>query len=83
MPIVQGDDHDTVAMLARVDATPIDRAAEMVAVLDGRLTFDLLPMRDKGGAFALYGRNREHYLSDRDYGGTIHVMHECKRNTLF
>lgn len=80
-PVIRGEDHDELAVAVTVDSEPLpDRAAETLAILAGRITYDLLPMRGKGvGACALHARYPWHYLSERDYGGTIHVLHRCER----
>jgi hypothetical protein len=83
-PVIRGDDDDNVAIVATVDADELDRADEMLAVIDGRETFDLAPMRGKGaGAFALWHRDRWQLLSAREPRGTLHAWHECRKVTLF
>lgn len=79
--VLRGDDHDKVAMRATVDADPVDDAAEMVAVIEGRPTYDLLPVGGKARGLALHYREPWHYLTGRDYGGGVHVAHRCTKGS--
>lgn len=68
-----------MAVVVTVDAEPVDTVGEMLAVLDGRYTCDLVRMRGKNvrrGSYALWHRSDWHIHGDREFG-TIHVEHRC------
>ncbi|HET8581753.1 MAG TPA: hypothetical protein VFL65_00765 [Jatrophihabitans sp.] len=79
-PCLAGDDHDRVARHIRVDADPVDPVGEMLAILDGLATVDLVRAAGKGGAaFHLHYREPWHVHSDRPARYTIHTEHRCTR----
>lgn len=91
-PVLRGDDHDECALVVTVDLDPVDPVGEMVAILDGRPTFDLLKQAAQRGrktGHALYYREPWHVHSDRPHKGTVHRAHRCRpedmnrKDTLF
>lgn len=79
-PVLRGEDDDYCTVTVSVDPEPLDdHADEMLAVLAGRDTYELVPITRKGaGAYALYHRHPWRYLSGKARG-TVHASHECER----
>ncbi len=80
---LRGDDHDRCAMTVTVDAEPVDRAGEAVAVLCGLSTYSLWPTAGKAArpnTFELNHREPWHYCSPvQKY--PVHVQHRCERQS--
>lgn len=67
--ILVGPDHDTCSLTARVDLTPADPITEVVALLRGRQSYDLV----RG---ELHHREIEHTRSGRR-PHPVHLEHRC------
>jgi hypothetical protein len=80
-PCIRGDDDDRSAIVALVDAEPIDLVGEMLAIFKGLHTFDLMPARGKAkrGAFNLWHREPWNVHSAKQVH-PIYVDHVCDPN---
>lgn len=82
-PCLQGDDDDRCARIVTVDAEPLHSVDEMLHILNGRRTYDLVKATGKTakpGAYELHARYDWHYTSQRVWG-TTHVEHQCERQS--
>jgi len=78
---LQGDDHDNTARVITVAAQPVTPVEEMIAILDGRTTCDLIKARGKTarpGSHDLHIREPWHVHAAR-HPHPIHVEHRCER----
>ncbi|MEU8035694.1 hypothetical protein [Streptosporangium sp. NPDC049078] len=71
-PILRGLDDERAALPARVDITPVDEFGEALALIQGRMTYDLI-----GGAQKkeLELRYEWHINKPRRY--PVHAAHKC------
>lgn len=82
-PVLRGEDDDVLPWNAVVDVDPITPLDEMLAVLAGRITYDLTKRTgraSKPGAYELHHRYMER--TKRPPRGTCHVEHSCKRGPV-
>lgn len=70
--VLRGMDADRCAAMAVVDAYEIDELGEVIALLRGMTTFDLVLM---GGKFELYYRGVTHIRRPRTY--PVLAEHDC------
>ena len=66
--VLAGDDADRAAFSAVVDPVPLDRGGELLAVVDGRQTYEIANDR-------LYRRDRWALRSEPR--GTVVAVHRC------
>jgi hypothetical protein len=79
-PCLRGDDDDQCAATVTVDTQPIDPVMEMLTILNGQLTYDLIAARGKGrGTQHLHLRYPHNYLSTKT-SNTVHAKHRCDPN---
>lgn len=71
--VLVGDDADTVAVRVTVDAEPITRLVEAVAVLRGLATYDAA----QGGAGVELWHRYPHHLESPHTRYPIHPEHRC------
>lgn len=71
--IYQGLDADRAAIPYRVNRTELDRGGEVVALLNGAATFDLVPL--KHGGTALQHRTKLHIQQKRRF--VVVAQHFC------
>lgn len=69
VPVYRGADDDRMAIEVSVDVTPVSYLAEVVAILKGLPTYDLIKGR-------LYYREPWHYKTPGR--NPVHVKHECE-----
>jgi hypothetical protein len=71
-PILRGLDAERAALLATVDIKPIDEIGEVIALTQGRHTYDLVGSRDRKELEYRYEWNIK---SKRRY--PVHAAHKC------
>lgn len=74
-PTLVGPDHDTCATTARVDPNPVNHIHEVIALLTGHASFDLI----KG---ELHHRDHEH-IHNTNQPHPIHLEHRCEKGQLW
>jgi hypothetical protein len=70
-----GTDDDRMAAVVRCDLTALDRVAEVVALLKGRHTYDLVG--NKRGGYRLYYREPWH-VKAKERKHPVLVNHQCQ-----
>lgn len=79
-PVIAGECDDDISTRVTVDADPLDRVGEMLAVLDGREVFTLEKQYGPGAGKdvnCLWWRHSFAIHSPRPPRGTVHAMHLC------
>jgi hypothetical protein len=77
---LRGDDADACAMVATVDAEPVDGFGEVLALLDGLTTYDIAQVgrKAKVGVYELFYRAAWHYLHSAP-SAPVFVQHRCRK----
>lgn len=81
---LRGDDDDRISITATVDIEPIDQFEEMLAVIDGRMTFDIQPAKGKSAKPGTFVLNwRDHWtIAAGKCRYPVLVEHQCRRTTI-
>lgn len=72
--VLVGDDDDRTPLRVTVDAEPVSRLLEVVALVEGRASYDLLP---SAGGGDLWHRYPHHTMSAEEPRYPIHLEHRC------
>lgn len=73
--VLKGLDDDRCALAVFLDVGEVDKVGEVLAILQGRRTYDLMPYNK--GAFAFCIRKRNAYYIGKPRRHSVVIEHKC------